>query len=111
MRMKKLTGKRVPVWLNTNHNAALDLSAICYGPLAVTRTFLRSGQFGDTYAVTHVPTGYTVRDCLSRKTAKAVCEALLESNIPWKRVTLKNCEQYGKKIAAILKAVDPKLAA
>jgi len=112
--MKKITNKKIPVWIAHINGAALDLAARSYGPLAITRTFRRFGGFTsghNSYAVTHVPTGYAIRDCLSWLKVKIACEALVESDIPWGKLTVKNCKRYGKKITAVLKAVSPDLAA
>ena len=112
--MKKIMSKKTPVWIAHINGAALDLAARSYGPLAITRTFRGFLSFpGDnkTYAVTHVPTGYAIQDYLPWATAKIACEALMKSDIPWGKLTLKNCKRYGKRIAAILKAVSPDLVA
>ena len=112
--MKKITSKKIPVWIAHSNGAALDLAARSYGLLAITRTFWRFGDFTGghkSYAVTHVPTGYAIRDCLTWTVAKIVCEALVESGIPWRKVRLKNCQRYGKRVKVVLKTVGVSMAA
>jgi len=111
--MRKFKSKRIPVWINTAHGAVLDWSAICYGPLAITHALARfkPGFTDHQYAVTHVLTSLAIINYVTFAQAKTGCVALLESGIPWTKVTPQNCKRYGKKVAKILKAASPDLAA
>ena len=104
--MKRLKSKRTPVWICTVNGAVLDLSALSYGPLAVTRALARfKSGFDDSYAVTHIPTGLALLNYAPFAQAKAACAALVEIDVPWVKVTRQNCEQYGKRIRAAFKTV------
>lgn len=111
--MSRFKSKRTSVWINAVNGAVLDWSAICYGSLAVTHALARfkSGFDDRQYAVTHVLTGMAIINYVTFAQAKTGCVALLESGIPWAKVTQKNCKRYGKRVAEVLKAVNPDLAA
>lgn len=113
--MKNRKSRRGPVWICSNHGAVLDLSAVIYGPLAVTHALARFvGESTDgKYVVTHIPTGYAIeaRKAISFKEARAVCGALLDSGIPWAKVRPESAKRYGKKVKAVLKAVGIDLVA
>ena len=111
--MGRFKSKRASVWICAAYGAVLDWSAICYGPLAVTHALAKfKPGFDDCqYAVTHTPTGLAIINYVTFAQAKTGCIALMESGIPWARVTRENCKRYSKRVATILKAVSPDLAA
>lgn len=112
--MKNKKSKKGPVWISAAHGPVLDLSAIIYGPLAITRaisSLTKDGFMDDLYSVTHVPTGLTPGvHRFPFKTAKAACEALLDSGIPWAKVTPENAKKYGKRVKAALEMAGINLA-
>ena len=107
--MKNRKSRKGPGWICAAHGPVLDLSAIIYGPLAITRalsSLTKDGFLDNRYAVTHVPTGLTPGvHHVEFKMAKKACEALLDSGVPWSKVTSKNAKKYGEKIKAALKSV------
>ena len=109
--MKRLKSKRTPVWICAVNGAVLDLSALSYGPLAVTRALARfKSGLDDSYAVTHVSTGLALLNDVPLALAKTACIALMESGILWRKVRSKNYQRYAKRVKAALKAVNVDMA-